>query len=62
MIGSSGKAIIANTEYCMHKAGEPVNENMRDMIVFQIVPSKKSFNIDWFDKLITKGLDRKKIL
>ena len=58
MTGRSGKAIIGNTEYCLHKAGEPLNGNYRDIICFQFLPSKNIFEVDWFNKLIKKSHDR----
>ena len=56
--GPPGTALICNTEFCVHKAGEPINNKTRDMIVFQFNPSNKPFNLNWDKNLQLKGNDR----
>ena len=59
MTGAKGTTVICNTELCLHKAGVPFEGHYRDMIQFQIGPSKNS-NWDkssWKKNLVSKGVD-----
>ena len=56
--GSSGTALMCNTEFCVHKAGEPYKNKTRDMIVFQFKPSNKPFNYNWDKSIQLKGKDK----
>jgi len=53
-IGPAGTAMLCNTELCLHKAGIPEKEHMRDIIQFQFVPSKEPLQKNWIEKIEVK--------
>lgn len=52
--GKVGSALICNTQICLHRAGVPENDRIRDIIQFQMFPSKNKLTEDWPEKIIKK--------
>ncbi len=50
--GPKGTAILANTELCLHKAGNPLQGHIRDIITFLIIPSSKPLPENWIENAI----------
>lgn len=47
LTGPPGTAALANTNYCLHRAGIPDPENHRDIVTFYIASSKTSLPDNW---------------
>ena len=59
MTGNPGLMVLANTNYCIHRASIPKENYFRDIIVFQISLSDKPFDIkNWKFSLKKKGIDK----
>lgn len=50
MTGNSGTAFMANTEFCLHRAGKLSQGHKRDVIQFVFVPTEKPLPTNWFEK------------
>ena len=49
--GGVGAACIMNPQRCLHRAGVPCEGSYRDIVQFTLVPSNKSLDSDWVDKI-----------
>jgi len=49
--GLKGSTILANTEYCLHKAGNPSKGKHRDFLQILFAPSNKPLSEDWVNSL-----------
>lgn len=47
--GSLGTTYFGNANVCLHRAGDPVQNHVRDMVQFVFVPSKKPLSENWLD-------------
>jgi len=46
-VGEAGTTLFSNTQFCLHKAGNPDEGRKRDMIQFIFVPSKEPLKENW---------------
>lgn len=53
MTGPKGTTMFGNVTVCLHRAGEPKNGHIRDMIQIFLVPSDKPFSDDWINDVET---------
>jgi len=59
MTGDPGLMVLANTNYCIHRASIPKENYFRDIIVFQISLADKPFDLkNWKNDLQKKGIDK----
>ncbi len=50
-VGSAGTVLLVNTEICLHRAGNPVENHHRDVIQFLFKPSSEPFSDNWADNI-----------
>lgn len=50
-IGPSGTSVLCNPQLCLHRAGIPGPNKIRDIMEFRFKPSNRPFDKDWIDKI-----------
>jgi hypothetical protein len=53
--GSKGHAMLANTCLNLHRAGNPADENHRDIIIIRFRAASEEFNSDWLEEYPLDG-------
>ncbi|MEW6044622.1 MAG: hypothetical protein AB1608_10200 [Thermoproteota archaeon] len=51
ILGPAGTSFFGDANSCLHRAGDPEEGHIRDMITFVIEPSKEPIKEDWIEKI-----------